>query len=146
MWPCGGTIKINDLEDSSVKPLCPWVTNELQKTLALSLIMSKSAWYSAQQAATIWLSWETLDAAGPSDRFAKVKLPYYAPSAVMLIRCQLKKPQGPVTLLEVTHLICRIRSAGRGWAFAGRGPWAMFLENVFWLRDTNSKKISYAKS
>ena len=24
----------------------------------------------------------------------------------MLIRCQLKKPQGPVTLLEVTRLVC----------------------------------------
>jgi len=35
-----------------------------------------------------------LDAAGPSDRFAKVKLPYHAPTAVMLIRCQLKKTSG----------------------------------------------------
>jgi len=41
--PCGGTIKINDLEDNSVSTVICWVTNGLQKTLALSLIMSKSA-------------------------------------------------------------------------------------------------------
>ena len=52
-----------------------------------------------------------------------------------------KKPQGPVTLLKSTHLVLRIRSADRRWAFADLGPWAMFLGNGFWLRDMNSKKI-----
>ena len=41
-----------------------------------------------------------------------------------------KKPQVPVTLLKSTHLVLRIRSADRGSAFAGRGPWVMFLGNV----------------
>ena len=54
----------------------------------ISLICSK------QQAATIRLSLETLDAAGASDRFTKVKLPYHAPSVVMSIGCQLKKTSG----------------------------------------------------
>ena len=35
-----------------------------------------------------------MDAAGPSDRFAKVKLPYHAPTAVMLIRSQLGSAKG----------------------------------------------------
>ena len=29
--PCGGTIKINDLEDNSVSAVLCWVTNGLQK-------------------------------------------------------------------------------------------------------------------
>ena len=44
-----------------------------------------------------------------------------------------KKPQGPATLLKSTHLVLRIRSADCRWAFAGRGPWTMFLGNVFCL-------------
>ena len=35
-----------------------------------------------------------MDAAGPSDRFAKVKLPCHAPTAVMLIRSQLCSAKG----------------------------------------------------
>ena len=54
-----------------------------------------------------------------------------------------KKPQGPVTLLRSTYLVPRTRSEDRGSAFAGRGPWAMFLGNVFWLRDLNMGIVIY---
>ena len=56
---------------------------------------------------------------------------------IRLVSSQPKKPQGPVTLLKSTHLVLRIRSADCRWAFAGRGPWAMFLENGFRSRDLN---------
>ena len=37
----------------------------------------------------------------------------------------------------------RDRSADRRWVFAGHGPWAMFLENAFWLIDMNSSCGGY---
>ena len=59
----------------------------------------------------------------------------------MLIRCQLKKPQGPVTLLEVTHLVCP-RPLSRSWVGL-RGPRA--LGHVFGKRFVVNRYEEYVR-
>ena len=45
-------------------------------------------------------------------------------------RAAIKKLRGPCHDQWRSIMFDRICEVGLGWAFAGRGPWAMFLENV----------------
>ena len=47
-------------------------------------------------------------------------------------RATIKKLRGPCHDQWRSIMFDRICEVGLGWAFAGRGPWAMFLENVLW--------------
>ena len=60
-----------------------------------------------------------------------------------LVSSQSKKPQGPVTLLEVTHLAC-LYSLSRS-QVGLRGPWALghVFGKRFWLRDINTGIVTY---
>ena len=53
---------------------------------------------------------------------------------IRLVSSQPKKPQGPVTLLEATHLVCSSLLSRSRVGLRGSGARAMFLENVLCLK------------